>query len=71
MRLKNLNKKIVVEVFGDYWHSPLLRPNIKYKATQGRKRIVEENGWKLIVFWENELKSARAEELVLQRLRRR
>lgn len=62
-------KKIAVEVFGDYWHSPLLNPNIRYSSTYGgRKKILSKYGWKLIVFWGSELKSSRAEGIVLKRL---
>lgn len=62
-------KKIAVEVFGDYWHSPLLNPNIRDSSTyEGRKKILSKYGWKLIVFWGGELKSPKAEEIVLKKL---
>ena len=59
-------KKIAVEVFGDYWHSPLLKPNIDWKRTyKGRKEILKKYGWKLIVLWETDLKRQDYEKFVL------
>jgi len=75
--IKNLNpdfvdcngQKIAVEVFGDYWHSPLLNKKIKYYQTyDGRKKILEKYGWKLVVLWESDLKRHDAEEFVLDTL---
>lgn len=62
-------KKIVVEIFGDYWHSPLLKKDIPYNQTyEGRKKILKKYGWKLIVFWESDLKRKDAEQFVLLEL---
>lgn len=59
-------KKIAIEIFGDYWHSPLLRDNIPYNQTYGgRKKTLKRYGWKLIVLWESDLKRADAEAFVL------
>ena len=72
--IKNINpdfvdvngKKIAVEIFGDYWHSPLLRNAVSYNQTyEGRKKILKKYGWKLIVFWETDLKREDAENFVL------
>ncbi len=64
-------KKIVVEIFGDYWHSPLLRPNMGYYQTyEGRKNKLKKFGWKLIVFWESDLKRVDAEKFILSELKR-
>lgn len=63
-------KKIVVEIFGDYWHSPLLRKKMRYNQTyEGRKKILKRYGWKLIVFWESDLKREDAEAFVLSVLK--
>jgi len=49
-------RKICVEVFGHYWHEPLLKKNLKWdKTVIGRKEKLKEYGWKCIIFWENEL----------------
>lgn len=62
-------QKIAVEVFGDYWHSPLLNKKIKhYQTYDGRKKILGKYGWKLIVLWESDLKRHDAEEFVLDTL---
>ena len=63
-------KKIVVEIFGDYWHSLLLNPNLREDATLPyRKRHYKKYGWKMIVFWESDLKREDAEQFVLKKLR--
>lgn len=62
-------RKIAVEVFGDYWHNPLLNPKLNRRRTyKGRKEILARYGWKCVIFWESELMSNNAEELVLKRI---
>ena len=53
----NVNgRKIVIEVFGDYWHKE--RKNIPWYQTEwGRKAIYSQLGYKCIVIWEHELKT--------------
>lgn len=61
-------KKIAVEIFGNYWHSPLLNLNLRESGTLPyRKKILKKYGWKLIVFWEDELKNKNAEKIVMNR----
>lgn len=63
-------KKIVIEVFGDYWHSPLLNRGLKENRTLPyRKRILKKYGWKLIVFWDTDLLRKDAEAFILNILR--
>jgi len=48
-------RKLVIEVFGDYWHNPKER-KIKYNYTEeGRKFIYSKYGYKTLVVWEHEL----------------
>lgn len=64
-------KKIAVEVFGEYWHSPLKNWNLKEDRTlHYRKKILKKYGWKLIVFWESDLLRKDAEVFVLSVLKR-
>lgn len=64
-------KKVVIEIFGDYWHSPLLRPNMGYYQThEGRKNKLKKLGWKLIVFWESDMCREDAEKFVLSQLKK-
>lgn len=50
--------KKVIELFGDYWHSPLLRPNIRHTATyEATKRHYEKHGYDCLIIWESELKN--------------
>jgi G:T-mismatch repair DNA endonuclease (very short patch repair protein) len=64
-------KKIAVEVFGDYWHSPLLNYRLREDRTLSyRKKLLKKYGWKLIVFWETDLLREDAEAFVLKSLNR-
>ena len=65
------DKKIAIEIFSDYWHSPLLNRKLKEDRTLPyRKRILKKYGWKLIVFWESDLKREDAEQFILIELRK-
>lgn len=66
----HLTKKIVVEIFS-YWHDPLRRHcKVRYSATyEGRKKILKRYGYKLIVFWQEDLEREDAEQFVLHTLR--
>lgn len=56
-------RKIAVEIFSSYWHSPLRRRNIPSSQTfEGRKEILKKYGWDCIIFWDNEV----TEEKVLE-----
>ncbi|MCK4815774.1 hypothetical protein KA005_08390, partial [bacterium] len=62
-------RKLVCEVFGDFWHSPLLNRNIKYTMSlEGRRKQLKAEGYKLIVLWESDLKRKDAEQFVLYTL---
>ena len=62
--------KIAVEIFS-YWHDPIRRlGKVKYSYTyEGRKKILKKHGWKLVVFWEEDLEREDAEEFVLSVLK--
>lgn len=63
-------KKIAVEIFGDWWHSPLLNRKLGERSTLAyRKKILKKYGWKLIVLWETDLKRDDAEHFVLAKLK--
>lgn len=63
-------KKIAVEIFGDYWHSPLLNRKLPENRTLDyRKKLLKQYGWKLIVFWESDMKRIDAEAYVLGKLK--
>lgn len=76
--IKNINpdfvgcngKKIAVEIFGDYWHSPLLNTKLREdKTLPYRQKTLKRYGWELIVFWESDLKREDAEQFVLMTLK--
>jgi len=64
-------KKIAVEIFS-YWHDPLRRNGkVRYSHTYGgRKAILKQYGWKLVVFWQEDLEREDAEAFVLSTLKR-
>ena len=67
--IHNNGEKIAVEIFGTYWHSPLLRPKICPSQTLiTRKKIFQQQGWDLIVFWEDEVMCKNGEQIVVKRL---
>lgn len=64
--------KIAVDIFGDYWHTPLfLGQAIKpYGTESGRKTIAKEYGWSLVIIWQSEFTLPDAEQRILEKLRR-
>ena len=64
-------KKIAIEIFS-YWHDPLRRHcKVPYNQTyEGRKRILKKYGWKLVVFWHEDLVREDAEQFVLTKLQK-
>ena len=65
-------KKIAVEIFGDYWHSPLLNQQIEWNRTyEGRKAILKKYGWDVIILWESDLKKEGSEMFVLRELEKK
>lgn len=49
---QGIDKKTIIECFGDYWHSyPLARP-----IDNERCKKLREAGWRVLVFWECEIR---------------
>lgn len=66
-----IDKKIVIEANGDYWHSPLLNRNMKKRGDVNyRRELLKKVGWKMIVLWESDLKRKDAEQFVLHVLKK-
>ena len=65
-------KKIVVEVFGDYFHGQWLGfKNLKYKNTvKGRREQLKAEGYKAIFIWESDLMREDADKFVLRLMRK-
>lgn len=53
-------QKIVIEVFGNYWHNLL---NIKIMDRK-KKKILKKWGWKRIIIWEKELYKNKRDKIV-------
>ena len=67
----HLTKKIVVEIFS-WHHNELLRHcKVRYSQTyEGRKKILKKRGWKMIVFWQDDLEQEDAEKHILRVLKK-
>jgi G:T-mismatch repair DNA endonuclease (very short patch repair protein) len=64
-------RKLCVEIYGDYWHSPLLNRNIRPNMTLDfRRKQLKGEGYKLIVLWESDLKRKDTEAFVLNYLQK-
>lgn len=60
------NKKLIIELFGDYWHGTnRARP---YSSEAERSDIYKKYGYRMLVIWEHELKLSREE--IAQKVRR-
>ena len=63
------SKKIALEVFGDYWHSPLINRNIRYTGTvEGRTEQLAAEGYKTIILWDIDLMREDAEKFILHEM---
>lgn len=56
--------KIAIEVFGGHWHQ---KRGSTLRSEEGRRAILKEYGWKLIVIWGDEIKSM-PEEAIVKRI---
>lgn len=61
----NVNgKKELIEVFGDYFHSPQGSGGKWHRSELGRVMAYNSIGWKCLIIWEHELKQLTEEQLV-------
>lgn len=52
----NEEKRQVIELFGSYWHSPLLNPNTPASRTYGETiKHYKQNGYNCLILWDTEL----------------
>jgi len=66
-------KKVAVDIFGDYWHTPLFRKKAlpaRY-TEEGRRRVLARYGWRLVVIWESELHLPDIKDRILHKLGRK
>lgn len=65
------NKKIIVEILGDYWHSPLINRNMKEHGTLTfRKNHYRKFKWIPVFIWTADLDRKDAEAFVLNKLQK-
>jgi len=61
----NINgKKEVIEVFGDYWHSPKISGSNWKRSELGKAMVYNSLGWKCLILWEHELNKLTEEQIV-------
>lgn len=61
----NVNgEKDLIEVFGDYYHSPEVLRNRWQGSELGKIMVYNSLGWKCLVIWEHELKELTEEKIV-------
>lgn len=61
----NVNgKKDLIELFGDYYHSPKVLRDRWQGSELGKIMIYNSVGWRCLVIWEHELKELTEEEIV-------
>ncbi len=49
---KGIDRKTIIECFGDYWHNRPIGREVDIK----RCNELRENGWRVLVFWEAEIR---------------
>lgn len=59
-------KKQLIEMFGDYWHSPEKIKNDPTRSEEFRKTHFAKFGFKTLIIWEHELKNP---EQVIQKVK--
>ncbi len=59
------SEKIAIEVFGGHWHQD---KTDSIRSEDGRRKILREYGWELVVIWGDELKSM-LEEAIVEKIR--
>jgi len=55
-------KKLIIEVFGDYWHRQGVKP---YRVNEGRVDVYAKYGYRTLIVWEKETKDV---ELLKQKI---
>ena len=64
-------KKIVIEIFGRYWHSPLLNRNLREDAgLEYRRKHYKRFKWKPVFIWDTDLLRKDGEQFVLNELKK-
>ena len=63
-------KKFVIEILGDYWHSPLLNHNILDTHYEDKKRHYRRYKWIPIFVWESDIMQSYGEKFFLSKLKK-
>lgn len=65
------DKRVAIFINGDYWHSPLLRYNIRDTQRVGYQiKVCKKHKWKAIIIWGTDLLREDAEAFVLAVLKK-
>lgn len=69
--IERSGKKRIIEIMGQYWHSPLVNSNIPETGRQiFRKKHFKKYGWKSVFIWDTDLLREDAEAFVLYTLKK-
>lgn len=60
-------KKVLIELFGDYWHGKVKTGNSPEQEENLRRKVFSKYGFKTAIIWERELRN---EKLVLRKIQR-
>lgn len=63
-------KKFVIEILGDYWHSPLLNHNILDTHYKDKKKHYKKYRWIPIFIWESDIMRPDGEKFFLSELKK-
>jgi len=64
--INNNGKKLIIELFGEYWHNPLLN-KIPYSRTYRETiKYYKKYGYKCLIIWDSELSN---EKLIVKRIK--
>lgn len=67
--IEDNGKRICIEIFGDYWHSPLFNRNMPEHGTLDYRKVhYKHYNWKPVFIWETDLLREDAEAFVLNLL---
>ena len=64
------HKKVLIEIMGHYWHSPLFNKNVpNYALLKYRKSYYKKHKWIPVFIWDTDLLREDAEQFVLNKLK--
>ena len=56
--------KMIIECFGTYWHSNEVTANCYHRTEEGRKKVLSDLGYKVLIIWEKDMNAMTDDELL-------